>query len=776
MISLKKNLAVISLFTISVLFMLGFYGDVVFQPNDYMFSQDGDGIKNYFTYAYHIQHDSSLIHFQGMNYPYGEHYLYTDCHPILANSFQLASKLFPSITNYSIGFLNFAMLLSIFLTFLILYMLLREFELKKWIAVIFSLSIGILAPQIFRIGGHLALSYSLAIPWSWWLLLKAFNNRKYYIPLFINNFFWMFIHGYLGIIILFFLITLSIIHFLAQKEKKLQISHYSKIFASLILPILFFFLFTKFTDTHTERTTNPSGFFLYNAELDDVFLPHHSPIRPWLDKITNNSINLQWEAWSYMGVAVTLLSISLLLVFLYQLIHRKKSKYLLLFFQNKTLNYSIIAAFIVLIFAMAFPFKQIPALLDVFPILKQFRATGRFTWPFYFVWSVFAAYVFNQIYILLTKKGKQVIAIIIIGFIGLFNIIEGWSYHQEAAIKISKTPNLFKKQNLSNEMQDALKKINSNDYQAIIALPFYYYGSESFARPASQKALRSSTIISYHTGIPIVEAMLTRTSITESKKIVQLVSPDFYPKEIKADFPNNKPLLLINTGEELSENEKALWNKAQTIYNSKDIKIASLNLNDLWESSAEDIINNYKENLSQLYNRHHFMVSDSLTYFFYDDFETSPSDTSYRGKGAFHSIKRGKNTFAEFKPNTFDENATYEASIWMFNGEADALNLWFRFIIEEYDPVANKWYSTTYFPEFAETINGNWSLIKGQFKVHSQKNWIYIVSKGKNDSKATLHADDLLIREINTSIYKEQPNGSLFFNNDRINVVSTPFP
>ena len=367
----KKNLAVISLLIISTLFMMGFYGQILMQPNDYLFTQKGDGIKNYYTYAYHIQHDSSYIHFSGMNYPYGEHYLYTDCHPVIANSFQLVSKYIPSVSNYSIGFLNMMMLLSIFFSFFVIYALLRGFNIQKWLSVIFSFSIVILSPQIFRLGGHLALSYSIAIPFSWWLLLKVFKKNKYYFSLFLNNLFWMFIHGYLGIIILFFLITLTIVRYLFDKGRRTQIQHYLKIFFSLVLPIILFFAFTKLTDTHTHRTDNPSGFFLYNAELDDVFLPHHPPISVWLDRLTNHGIKLQWEAWSYMGISVTLLSIFILGIFILQLISRKKSRYLNYFFQNRTLNNSVIAAFMVLLFAMAFPFKQIPALLDIFPVLKQ---------------------------------------------------------------------------------------------------------------------------------------------------------------------------------------------------------------------------------------------------------------------------------------------------------------------------------------------------------------------------------------------------------------------
>ena len=98
----KSNLSKAILITISLLFISIFYGKIIISPNDYIFSDKGDGIKNYYTYAYHIKHDKSYINFDGMNYPYGENFLYTDCHPLLANTLKLLSNITPFFKNYSV--------------------------------------------------------------------------------------------------------------------------------------------------------------------------------------------------------------------------------------------------------------------------------------------------------------------------------------------------------------------------------------------------------------------------------------------------------------------------------------------------------------------------------------------------------------------------------------------------------------------------------------------------------------------------------------------------
>ena len=65
-------------FVLSVLLLSLFYPAELSQPNSYYFSNSGDGQKNYYTFAYHQQYDSSFSHFGGMAYPYGEHIVFTD--------------------------------------------------------------------------------------------------------------------------------------------------------------------------------------------------------------------------------------------------------------------------------------------------------------------------------------------------------------------------------------------------------------------------------------------------------------------------------------------------------------------------------------------------------------------------------------------------------------------------------------------------------------------------------------------------------------------------
>jgi hypothetical protein len=766
---MKRGLPFIILILVSTTVIFGFYYRILLAPNDFMFSDSGDGIKNYFTYYYHIKYDTNYLQFEGMNYPYGEHFLYTDCHPLPANILKFLGAQHPVFIEHAVGIVNFLMIFSILVTILLMYWILRSFMINSWFAIIMALGIGMLAPQLFRLEGHLALSYSAAIPITWALMIllrKYRTDRLFAIILVINNFIWLFIHAYLGMILIAFqfsvLISMAILHGNFRKEAY----HYLTLVVAVVLPVIFFYFFTELTDIHGGRTKNPSGFFLYNAELDDVFLPHHPPLGPLLVKLTGGAIKLQWEAWSYVGMTITLMFFLVLIMAAVSIFRKNSRARLKVLFDQHFLNIYLLAATLVLLFAMAVPFKQFPQLLEAMPILKQFRATGRFTWVFFFVSTVFGATVLQRIYRWFKTGNKKTIGMAIAGLGALFMIVEGFPYHWEVSGRITDSPNLFRAEMLSGPYQNALDRIDAEKYQAILPLPFYYQGSESFARPRNDETVRASMVFSAQTGIPILGANLTRTSVPESKKIVQVVTPNFYKKPITDDLSDDRPLLVIRTSDEITDYEQMILEKCHNLYEGKRISVYWIEKAELFRDHSADIIDKYKNATTSASGI--FEITDSSSFLYYKDFESHIAEKQFRGTGAFQSMKKGKHVLAEFPPGTFDEEKTYATSIWMYNGFDDALNLWFRYIIEEYDERSNIWHETVFFPEQAEVINGDWSLVEGSFRVHDSNNPVYIVTKGKADAKPPFIADDLLVREIHVDVYRRDDAGILFYNNHQI--------
>ena len=136
---------------IGVAFISFYYGEIAFHLNDKLTSVHGDGIKNYYTYAYHIKHSASFHTFDGMLHPYGDLHIFTDGHTFLAWIIKALAHWFPSISNYSIGFLNFFLIWTPLLTLGALYLLLRSFKQDPFVSAIFALGIMLMAPQFDRL-------------------------------------------------------------------------------------------------------------------------------------------------------------------------------------------------------------------------------------------------------------------------------------------------------------------------------------------------------------------------------------------------------------------------------------------------------------------------------------------------------------------------------------------------------------------------------------------------------------------------------------------------
>lgn len=787
----RQKWAFIAMLVLTAIFVFSLYGKVFWSPNSYLFTASGDGVKNYYSWVWHLKNDSSLLEFDGMNYPYGQHFMYTDCHAMLYFVIKPLSLIFPGLLDYSIGILNFFMLLSFFLTPIFLWLIFRILKIQPFLAALGALGISMLAPQVFRLTGHLSLSYSFFIPLTLWLILEAQtspkSSMKWDVALLFNGLFWFFIHPYLGIMATAFLFSFWIINFLWHLKSELKNGrNYIMLFITTILPVLIFFAFIKLTDNRTGRTDNPSGFFLYNAEPDDFLVPLYPPLRPLIDQVVE--VRQQWEAWSYIGLLSIGVLIFLLLRNLKQFIQKRNLTNEKKFIENDNFRLIIWASLLLLIFSFGWPFKLFPDSIDWFPIVKQFRATGRFTWFFFFAVNLFAVVVLSKYWETFENNSKRNLQRAFIIFLISFPFIEGLPYHLDYHRQISQQANVFKLSDCSADFKELLKQVDPDNFQAIIPLPFYYNGSENFSIPVRGDAMLTSTMVSYHTKLPILGGALSRTGIEESRKSIQVISPDFYPKKIERNLQSTKPFLVVKAKGELSSYEIALLHKCKLIYKTYEVSVYKLEADRLFRSSATEEIEKFKllnnqnprlgispYRIDRVYNWKNFMVNDTNAFLYFNEFNDRESQETFGGSGAFSGNKKDHLTVAEFGPGTFKANTTYSISAWFYNGGQDALNFWFRFGKEEYNPVTDVWSESYVLPEQSQVIFGDWSLVELDFQVADPQNEVSFKTLGKTIDKQFFFLDDILIREKRVDVYKilEQKNGritSLFKNNQRINL------
>jgi hypothetical protein len=757
-------------------FVLTFYSSIVFNPNEHFLKGKGDGIKNYFTFSYYIKYNESKSNFEGFNYPYGESVLYTDGHPLVSFILKKAATYFPWVSDHSVGLLNIFLLFSLILTSVFLFLIFYELRIHYLLSILSSVAIMILAPQIFRFGGHYALSYSCFIPIYLYLLMKFEKGKSIiffsaFLILFITI--CLFTHAYLGMILIAFTaVYLGFKAIYEWKDWKRNYQYYSGLIASIIIPIGIFLSTLKLIDSHIGRTTNAGNLFGHSASFFSIFFPYFPhPLYRKLQALFNYS-DVHWEDIAYIGMAAN----GVILVFVVYLIRAsiktKKVQWRHPFFNNKFLRIGLASSVVLLLFAMDLPFSLgMEGLLEIppFEIIKNFRANGRFAWLFYFVLSISAVYFINNYYHYLISRKQKSFAILLIITYPLLLAFEGQFTHQYISKVVKKAPNFFNSKQINAKLLKALESIDKDKYQAIIPIPYYHTGSGNFRRSVKDKIFKTSITSSYYLGVPLMASRLSRVSIKESKNLVQLISTTFYKKLIADDITDDRPFLVIKSNEKTSPSENAFLERCKLVNKEKKFQFLEIGKDELLDSNANEEREKYSHIKSSLYFRNGFYVSDSTSYFKYLDFEGRPRTIRYRGEGSYFAEKNDYIVLTSIKASDLELGSNYIARIWMYNcgpnfGQDQLLgNL--KWSVKG----VKKWNGPSVGPRISQVIDGCWSLIELPITIKRDKGSYELIYLGKLDNP--FYADDLLFYKEGMQIYRTEQEGDktfLFKNNHKI--------
>lgn len=751
-------------------FIVFFYGAVMWSPNSYLFSVSGDGMKNYFTYVDQIK-ASSYTASTAMNYPYGESFLYLDCQPV----FTIILKWLPFLQGYSVGIINILMVASFGITAWLLYLILLRFSVRPFLAVIAAFSIAVLSPQIFRITGHLALGYSFFIPLSWYIYLRFCDSEKKWkwsCWMCCNALFWFFVHAYLGMMIVAFIATMFAVDTIIRLFKKqLNWQFIGQACVQTLVPLVLFWGYATLSDTHTGRTKNPYGYMESTSNFDSVFLPNTQPLKPLLEP--SMKIEQTWEGLAYIG-AGSVVSILLLLGFwLYRLVRYRRFS-LTENGRSNELIVAVLASVLILLLAFGYPFEWKPGLLDRFSIIKNFRGIGRFAWVFYFVVTTAVIVVISKRF---SKSGQSLTSLIIVALIACSFVLEGVPYHKMIAQELTKTPNYFDREQLDNDWKKMLRTVDFSNYQAIVPLPFYHIGSENFGKEGTDKIYHISMLLGYHSNLPLVSNYSTRTSIWESKNVMQVISPVFYKKAIEKDIKDTRPFLIIFSNEELLECERDVLSRGKEIYKNKDFTLLEISKKELFSTNTIRWFETFNEKKSQMTVKEGFFINttDTSSYLWFVNYDSIPNPIAFNGTGALSTPKKDYTILKKFGKGELKNNTEYIASFWFYNAGnnhgQDVPNGLFVYQTNHEDG-SLEWVKMENISA-GLNVNGDWSLIELRFLVTDAANTSELFVKGDDASKITWNIDDLFIREATVDVYRVlsenngQPN-RLFMNNHRM--------
>lgn len=755
----RKTIQFAGVFFLMLCFLCTFYGKILLHPNSYLFSSTGDGMKNYYTYAYFIQHNKSFTNLEGLHYPYGENSMYTDCHPLQAVILKGLTSVFPPLGQYSIGCVNFFLIFSLLLTALLLYLIFRKLNIGYLLALFSSVGITVLSPQIFRLTGHYALGYAWAIPLVIYLILllnRGERMKRLLLALIVVQLVLFFTHAYLGLMTVSLVAAYSLVVAVNEwlKEKRWSKMAIHLMLWGCLVPIGLFFITVKMIDTHVGRTTNPWGIELFHADFTTVFLPVSKGLHAFSERLFP-ALQQEWEGWAYIGLA------TLLALLGYALASINASWKQRAFVSNKTwieakvVRQLLVASVLVLLFSMYYPFRwnESGEWIDAVSILKQFRAIGRFAWVFYFTSTIAMVCITNRAVNYLETKGKRVVAYSIVVVVPFSLFLEGVETHETISREISASANLFDLHQTTQLFQRTIKEIDASRYQALVPFPFFYIGSENFGKPANPQIAQYAFLFSYHLKLPFVGSYLTRTGIDESKKTMQLLASNCYYKRIGTDIKSRKPFLLVCLNEGLSPREAYYLQRAKCLVKAKEYSIYEIAANEFFRNNSKEMFRAFEQLEPRLHFKKGYAVTDTSLYFSFNSFDTLRSPISFSGDGkALNVAQRDYTVLARLQKGTLDPSRKYIARCWFYNGGEnygqDALSgtVFFQQVTtlnggeekaEWLDPIVD--------PRNSHEINGDWSMVEVPLSPTDSNARYELLVKGSDSSKKRFVIDELLV-------------------------------
>ena len=298
--------AVATLLTCAGIFLK--FGEYLSFPPAKVIEPYGDGFKAYMSTAYHALDDSSGSHFQGMHYPYGDHLVFSDPQPILANTLQLLGAKSPGLAQATINWTHALMLLSILACALFLFGIFVRLGIPPGYAAVAGPLVAFLSPMMARIGFHYGLAQPAAIPAILYLLLVYQERQRWVISAWIGItilFFSLFHFQYFGILVVglsaYFLTDFL---FRPQWNRLPRMAlHFS---LQAILPLLALSLWLSAGNGAEDRASQPFGFLYYRARVASTFAATDQP--HWRHFLEYFGINASTdvEARNYIGLAAIL--------------------------------------------------------------------------------------------------------------------------------------------------------------------------------------------------------------------------------------------------------------------------------------------------------------------------------------------------------------------------------------------------------------------------------------------------------------------------------------
>ncbi len=737
---------------------------LVFHPWNTVPELSSDGGKNIFTFLYHAVYEKG-VWFGGMNYPYGEHIVYTDGQPLLSVPL---SHLKNITIEQALTLMAWFILASFILAAIYIFKIFTHFGIKPLIALIFAGFAAVFSPQLMWILAHYSLTYSCVMPmlFYWTIKYHGSSGRKYAVYIFILGCLFAFLHPYFAAKILLWVSAYSAGCLIFRQKKLAEIA---KHILPLFLSVIAIFAFIKgvmwLTDPYTDRPKVPYGALSSCTSFSDIFFSDKSSIWKLVThRIPAMKVYQPDEGFCYPGLAVMLVAMTSIVRGIIRVaINRKWTNT-----EVKEIGLNPIWLFIgftTLLFSMGVPFVwHMEWLMDYASFLRQFRTLGRFSWIFYYVITIYSVVVINKWYASYRQREKPIAAYSI-----LLIFMAAWLYDASGYMAFVKkrlgyaADNYYiispdGKGNLPSGLRE--RKYDPDNFQALLVFKFFEIGSEKLWL-GDDFVAGLGFMYAMQMKRPLIDAMMSRTSWSVAEKTVKILGGPYVHKPILDELKNDKPILIIQREtDSLNADEQYLLSASDYIGHFQHCFIyalypARLRENDKKNAMAVKAILPYIK-----------PGSDSCVTctgdWYVNHFDQGISPIKLFGSGAVPEILKKDTILATIPIKQMNQSRKYEFSCWFLLSDEDYTSPVVR--MELLNSKGNVLYPIDVLTGESTDNNGMWFRSVFYFSMPPDCAGIRLTLINNNLNTYKI-MDEMMLRPVDALIISKSMDGQCMVNN-----------
>jgi len=525
------------------------YPEAVLQPNQLVFGADEDSYKNHFTVAYHVRHDSTFSHFQGMNYPFGEQVMFVDAMPLVSNALKVAKQMGLPADGYTVGVVNLLMLLSLPIGGGLFFSWLRRNGVPWGIAVMGAVLTLWLSPQLIRWGGHYALGLLFVVPaalllWQRWFEAPTARSRLLgwaYWAVFLLAV--SFVHLYYLLMVGCFWLLATWVGVLWHRTSLTRAQAWLRAAAPVVAFLLVYALVQLWiSDTVTDRHPAPYGLKTYVATPTSVFFPLDTWLTPLLKPLMPFVYwGFEGEGYNYLGLG-TVVALGAAAVWWGRHRFRLRDTPQTPWSIPTSAVIMLLASLIMLVLAMGVPVRFLPEeLLDLLGPIRQFRSLGRLAWvPFFVLNGVAFMWLGNRLRMRLSLRAR-----LWLGALALLQTADAlYSFYGRSFIEPHASP--FRAEAPAMQaFRQAGQLPAVQAAQAFSSLPYQSVGSEyfQFAPDLKSPLITRCYQFGLATGLPGMHSISSRLSVGQTwHQLEAFYAPGSLVK-LREALPSRAPIL-----------------------------------------------------------------------------------------------------------------------------------------------------------------------------------------------------------------------------------------